>query len=57
MRDTVRRHGGWVTAQRRQSEGAVFTVGFPARPPKWEVTSHEACLCSAAGPAADPVRL
>ena len=32
--DTVRRHGGWVTAQRRQSEGSVFTVGFPCETPE-----------------------
>ena len=29
VRDTVRRHGGWVTARRRNPEGSVFTVGFP----------------------------
>lgn len=34
VRDTVRRHGGWVTAQRRQSEGSVFTVGFPCETPE-----------------------
>ena len=29
VRDTVRRHGGWVTARRRNPEGSIFTVGFP----------------------------
>lgn len=29
VRDTVRRHGGWVTARGRNSGGSVFTVGFP----------------------------
>ena len=29
VRDTVRRHGGWVTARNRNPEGSVFTVGFP----------------------------
>ena len=34
-RDTVRRHGGWITARPRHPEGTLFTVGFPqytARP-------------------------
>ena len=34
LRDTVRRHGGWVTAQRREPEGSVFTVGFPCETPE-----------------------
>lgn len=29
VRDTVRRHGGWVTARRRNSGGSAFTAGFP----------------------------
>ncbi|MEA4933803.1 MAG: HAMP domain-containing sensor histidine kinase [Lawsonibacter sp.] len=29
VRDTVRRHGGWVTARTRNPEGSIFTVGFP----------------------------
>ncbi len=29
VRDTVRRHNGWVTVRSRPSEGSVFTVGFP----------------------------
>ena len=29
VRDTVRRHGGWVTARPRSPMGSVFTVGFP----------------------------
>ena len=29
VRDTIRRHGGWVTARPRNSGGTVFTVGFP----------------------------
>ncbi|NLF34379.1 MAG: two-component sensor histidine kinase, partial [Clostridiales bacterium] len=28
--DTVRQHGGTVTAARRRGEGACFTVVFPA---------------------------
>ncbi len=28
VRDTVRRHGGWVTARPRNPEGTLFTVGF-----------------------------
>ena len=34
VRDTVRRHGGWITAQRRQPEGSVFTAGFPCETPE-----------------------
>ena len=34
VRDTVRRHGGWITAQRRQPEGRVFTAGFPCETPE-----------------------
>ena len=29
VRDTVRRHGGWVTVRPRNPEGSVFTAGFP----------------------------
>ena len=29
VRDTVRRHGGWVTARSRNPEGSIFTAGFP----------------------------
>lgn len=29
VRDTVRRHNGWVTARPRNPEGSLFTVGFP----------------------------
>lgn len=29
VRDTVRRHGGWVTARARPGGGSLFTVGFP----------------------------
>ena len=29
VRDTVRRHGGWVNARTRNSGGSAFTVGFP----------------------------
>ena len=29
VRDTVRRHGGWVTARPNSPQGSVFTVGFP----------------------------
>lgn len=34
VRDTVRRHGGWVTARRRNPEGSVFTAGFPQYHPQ-----------------------
>jgi signal transduction histidine kinase len=30
VRDTVRRHGGWVSAEPRNGGGSVFTVEFPA---------------------------
>ena len=33
VRDTVRRHGGWVTARPRSPEGSLFTVGFPVYVP------------------------
>ena len=36
VRDTVRRHGGWVTARPRNPEGSVFTVGFPLYVPESE---------------------
>ena len=36
VRDTVRRHGGWVTAQRRDPGGSIFTVGFPYEAPDSE---------------------
>ena len=29
VRDTVRRHGGWVSATSRPSEGSVFALGLP----------------------------
>lgn len=29
VRDTARRHDGWVTARPRNPEGSLFTVGFP----------------------------
>lgn len=29
VRDTVRRHGGWVNARARNSGGSAFAVGFP----------------------------
>ena len=29
VRDTVRRHGGWVTARPNSPQGSVFTAGFP----------------------------
>lgn len=34
VRDTVRRHGGWVTARPRNPEGSLFTVGFPQYVPE-----------------------
>ena len=36
VRDTVRRHGGWVTARPRNPEGCLFTVGFPRYVPERE---------------------
>lgn len=32
VRDTVRRHGGWVTVRPRHPNGSIFTVGFPLAP-------------------------
>ena len=29
VRDTVRRHGGWVTARPNSPQGSVCTAGFP----------------------------
>ena len=29
VRDTARRHGGWVAVRPRNPEGSIFTVGFP----------------------------
>ncbi|MCI8913423.1 MAG: HAMP domain-containing histidine kinase [Lawsonibacter sp.] len=34
VRDTVRRHNGWVTARPRNPEGSLFTVGFPRYVPE-----------------------
>ena len=34
VRDTVRRHGGWVTARPRQPRGSIFTAGFPLYEPE-----------------------
>ena len=34
VRDTVRRHGGWVTARPRNPEGSLFTAGFPRYVPQ-----------------------
>ena len=34
VRDTVRRHGGWVTARPRTAGGSIFTVGFPQYRPE-----------------------
>ena len=34
VRDTVRRHDGWVTARPRNPEGSLFTVGFPQYVPE-----------------------
>lgn len=33
VRDTIRRHGGWITAQCRQPCGSIFTAGFPCETP------------------------
>ena len=40
VRDTVRRHGGWVTARPRNPEGSLFTVGFPRYIPEQEGRSQ-----------------
>ena len=34
VRDTVRRHGGWVTARPRSPQGSLFTAGFPRYVPE-----------------------
>ena len=34
VRDTARRHGGWVTVRPRVPEGSLFTVGFPRYVPE-----------------------
>ncbi|NBI09169.1 sensor histidine kinase [Colidextribacter sp. OB.20] len=34
VRDTIRRHGGWVTARPRSPEGSLFTAGFPRYVPE-----------------------
>ena len=34
VRDSVRRHNGWVTVRANQPEGSVFTVGFPLYHPE-----------------------
>lgn len=36
VRDTVRRHGGWVNARPRTPEGSLFTAGFPGYSPEQE---------------------
>ena len=33
VRDTVRRHHGWVAVRANQPEGSVFTAGFPKYQP------------------------
>ncbi len=38
VRDTVRRHGGWVTARPRSGQGTVFTAGFLRAAPEEEGT-------------------
>ena len=34
VRDSVRRHNGWVTVRANHPEGSVFTVGFPLYRPE-----------------------
>ena len=34
VRDTVRRHGGWISARPRNPEGSLFTAGFPRHIPE-----------------------
>ena len=41
VRDTVRRHGGWVTARPRHPEGSIFTVGFPRYDPERAADKEE----------------
>ena len=41
VRDTVRRHGGWVTARPRHPEGSIFTVGFPWYDPERAADKEE----------------
>lgn len=41
VRDTVRRHSGWVTVRSNQPEGSVFTVGFPRCCPQPEEGGQE----------------
>ena len=41
VRDTVRRHGGWVTARPRHPEGSIFTVGFPRYDPERTADKEE----------------
>ena len=41
VRDTVRRHGGWVTARPRHPEGSIFTVGFPRYDPEQAADKEE----------------
>ena len=40
-----------------RARAACSPWASPAKPPRWEVTCHEACLCPASGPAARPDRL
>ena len=42
VRDTVRRHGGWVTARARHGGGSLFTVGFPLDRGELEAPEGEA---------------
>ena len=36
VRDTVRRHGGWITVKANHPAGSVFTAGFPRYEPSEE---------------------
>lgn len=36
VRDTVRRHGGWITVKANHPAGSVFTAGFPRYEPSKE---------------------
>jgi len=40
VRDTVRRHNGWVTVLPNQPQGSVFSVGFPHYAPEPEEGRH-----------------
>jgi len=42
VRDTVRRHGGWITARNRNAGGSLFTIGLPCYIPEPEEEKEDA---------------